>query len=303
MDASTLPPVPPGCRQRLTAHYGQFLNAWIDAAPELLAATAARWSLTIRGYHDAGHASVLANAINRHGERLLLKAWPDRDRFSREIQALHLWHSGEYDIVRAADDSLAVAALRAVGGVPGGAVRPPHEEGLVAAAIQRVHEEGAHGRAAVGLPTLRHFIAEEVRPRIDRRLKLTEHRQRAERALSRAADLREDPRRQTVLHADLYRENVPFTLDGQPVLLDPLPMTGDAVFDWAFWSVYYQVGGGTAYRLRRASRTSGISIDGILPWCLLLSTDGLLYYEETNDPRLPQMTAVLEALLKIAATR
>ncbi|WP_233580426.1 fructosamine kinase family protein [Streptomyces triticirhizae] len=106
-----------------------------------------------------------------------------------------------------------------------------------------------------------------------------------------------------MLHADLYRENVPFTLDGQPVLLDPLPMTGDAAFDWAFWTIYYQVEGGTAYRLRRASRTSGIPVDDILPWCLLLSTDGLLYYEETGDPRLLQMMAVLDALLKIAATR
>ncbi|RBM22522.1 aminoglycoside phosphotransferase family protein [Streptomyces sp. PT12] len=303
MDASTLPPVPPGCCQRLTAHYGQVLNAWIDAAPGLLTATAARWSLTLGGYHDAGHASVLVTAVDRRGERLLLKAWPDRDRYSRELRALRLWHREKHDIVQVTDDSRAVAALRAVGGVPGGAVRPPHEEGLVAAAIQRVHEEGAHSHAAVELPSLRDFTAEEVRPRIDRRLKLTEHRQRAERALSHTAGLREEPRRQTVLHADLYRENVPFTLDGQPVLLDPLPMTGDAAFDWAFWTIYYQVGGGTAYRLRRASRTSGIPVDEILPWCLLLSTDGLLYYEETNDPRLPQMMAVLDALLKIVATR
>lgn len=302
MEASTLPPVPPRCRQRLAAHYGQSLNAWIDAAPDLLTVTAAKWSLTLKGYHDAGHASVLATAIDAHGERLLLKAWPDRDRYSREIQALHLWHRGRHDIVRAADDDVAVAALRVVGGVPGGAARPPHEESLVAAALQRLHEEGAHGDAAVGLPTLRHFIADEVRPRIDRRLKLTEYRDLTERALSHTADLREEPRRHTVLHADLYRENIPFTLDDQPVLLDPLPMTGDAAFDWAFWTIYYQVGGGTAYRLRRASRTSGIPVDNILPWCLLLSTDGLLYYEET-DPRLPQMMAVLDALLKIVATR
>ncbi|MGK5532399.1 fructosamine kinase family protein [Streptomyces sp. URMC 129] len=294
--------MPPGCRQRLTAHYGQVMNTWIDAAPELLTATAARWSLTPGSYHDAGHASVLVTAVDRRGGHMLLKAWPDRDRYSRELLALHLWHHEKHDIVQAADDRLAIAALRTVGGVPGGAARPPHEEGLVAAAIQRVHEEGAHSHVRLELPALHNLIAEEIRPRIDRRLKLTEHRQRAERALSHTAGLREDPRRQTVLHADLYRENVPFTLDGQPVLLDPLPMTGDAAFDWAFWTIYYQVGGGTAYRLRRASRTSGIPVDSVLPWCLLLSTDGLLYYEETNDHRLPQMMAVLDALLKIVAT-
>jgi streptomycin 6-kinase len=104
-----------------------------------------------------------------------------------------------------------------------------------------------------------------------------------------------------VLHADLYRENIPFTRGGRPVLLDPLPMTGDAAYDWAFWCIYYQLGHGTGHRLYQASRTSGIPAEEIHPWCLLLSLDGLLYYEETRDPRASEMTALLNALVERAA--
>lgn len=59
---SVLPPVPVACRERLTAHYGPALSAWIDAAPELLTVVACRWGLTPTAYHDAGHASVIVTA-------------------------------------------------------------------------------------------------------------------------------------------------------------------------------------------------------------------------------------------------
>src|SRR6185312_12010153 len=102
----------------------------------------------------------------------------------------------------------------------------------------------------------------------------------------------------TVLHADLYRENVLFAEDGRPILLDPLPMEGDAVFDWAFWCVYYTLGQHTDERLSQAQHASGISLAQMLPWCLLLGLDGLLYYEETDDPRVSVMSNQVAALLQ-----
>ncbi len=97
---------------------------------------------------------------------------------------------------------------------------------------------------------------------------------------------------ETVLHADLYRENVAFDMSGNPVLLDPLPMRGNAIFDWAFWSVYYRLGQGTVRRLRLAVQHSGADMALLLQWCLLLSVDGLLYYEETVDLRADIMAVV-----------
>jgi streptomycin 6-kinase len=108
--------------------------------------------------------------------------------------------------------------------------------------------------------------------------------------------LAEEPGRRTVLHADLYQENVAFTHHGRPVLLDPLPMEGDALFDWAFWTLYYRLGQGTQERLRQAACRSGSRRSRIIPWCLLIGLDGLLYYEETRDQRADRMATVLDAL-------
>jgi hypothetical protein len=301
MVPTEFPPIPLGCRQRLTTHYGTSVKGWLDEAPSLLATTAARWSLALHGYHDVGHASVIATATDRNGEHVLLKAWPDRHRYSREIQALQLWHRGADAIVRATDDERAVAALLTVGGVPGGANRPPHEVGLVAAALRVAHEAGHAADNPAGLPCLRDHVTDEVLPRINRRRRNTHLGTRTGRALRHIAGLREDPERTTMLHADLYLENIPFTRSGRPVLLDPLPMRGDAAYDWAFWTIYYRVGHGARRRLDQSRRTSGIPVEEIVPWCLLLSLDGLLYYEETDDPRLARMAAVLDALLEPAA--
>ncbi|SFC61610.1 hypothetical protein [Streptomyces aidingensis] len=300
MTITTSLPVPPGCRRRLVAHYGAAVHRWIDTVPELLTTAAARWSLDLGSYHDAGHASALATATDRNGERLLLKVWPDRDRYFRETKALGLWHRGTDAIVRATDDGLAAAALVMVGEAPGGAARPPQEAGLVAAALQRAHETGrAEGGGTSGFPRLRDYVGSEVLPRVHRRYAASRLGRRAcGQALRYTDHLHENPGRHTTLHADLYAENIPFRCDGRPVLLDPLPMSGDAAYDWAFWTVYYRLGQGTGDRLQQACRTSGIPAGELLPWCLLLGLDGLLYYEETEDARVPVMQAVLDDLLE-----
>lgn len=300
MAATTFLAVSPACRRRLTVHYGPSVNSWIDKAPELLATVAALWSVSLDGYHDAGHASVIATVTDRSGQPLLLKAWPDRDRYTREIHALQLWHRGAEAVVRATDDGMTAAALVTIGGIPGGADRPPHEASLVAAAVQRAHETGRSG-GIPGLPTLHSFVTNEILPRVHRRQTVTGMGRLVEHALPYISGLREDPKRQTVLHADLYRENVPFTRGGRPVLLDPLPVTGDRAYDWAFWCVYYQLGHGTSHRLYQASRASQIPAEEILPWCLLVSLDGLLYYEETRDSRTLEMTALVDALIERAS--
>lgn len=108
--------------------------------------------------------------------------------------------------------------------------------------------------------------------------------------------LEEDDGRTTVLHTDLYCENVLFDRLGHPRLIDPLPMVGDAAFDWAFWTVYYDLGHGTDARLAAAVRISRIPVPVLAPWCRALALDGLLYYLETGDPRAPRMADVLARL-------
>ncbi|GAA4942961.1 hypothetical protein GCM10023238_06070 [Streptomyces heliomycini] len=77
MKKRTLGEVSEECRQRLVTHYGPGVSGWLDAVPTLMERAAERWKLTLRTYHNAGHASVVVTAGTFDGRPLLLKAWAD----------------------------------------------------------------------------------------------------------------------------------------------------------------------------------------------------------------------------------
>ncbi|MGA5193388.1 aminoglycoside phosphotransferase family protein [Streptomyces exfoliatus] len=296
MEKRTLGEVSEECRRRLVTHYGPGVSGWLDAVPTLMERAAERWKLTLGAYHDAGHASVVVTAGTFDGRPLLLKAWADPTRFRNEVNALRLWAGGPTaGVVEAADD-LAVAALEMIGGSPGGGERPPRELPTVAAALQGLHTFGRRRRRPRHLPLLTTYLHQEVRPRVQRRLESVDAspwQEHVDAAVPALGALEEDSTRSTVLHADLYRENVLFDWLGHPRLIDPLPMVGDAAFDWAFWTVYYDLGHGTDARLATAARISRIPVPVLTPWCRALALDGLLFYLDTDDPRAPRMADVL----------
>jgi streptomycin 6-kinase len=299
MHSIELPPVSPACRTRLTAHYGSQVDHWLDSVPGLMADTARRRSLHLTGYHDAGHASVIATAWDLQGRATLIKAWPDRERFISECNVLRLWYPGTDTLLRSAEPGLATAVMNAVGGTPGGAPPPKSEAATVALALSDVHEIGRRHRGTLQLPLLHEYVRHEVMTRVRRRA-ADSNLEIAGLVLPLVSSLATNPDRTTVLHADLYRENILFAGDGRPVLLDPLPMEGDSIFDWAFWCVYYTLGQRTYERLSQAQHASGIPLIQILPWCLLLGLDGLLFYEETGDSRLQTMSSLVSTLIQLA---
>lgn len=284
------------CRERLITHYGTEVSGWLDTVPALLDQAAERWKLALGAYHNTGHASVIATAGTLDRRPLLLKAWADPARFRSEVTALRLWAGGPTaDVVEVADD-LAVAALEMISGQPGGGERPPRELQTVAAALQGLHTFGRRRRRPRDLPLLATYLHQEIRPRVWRRLEsvdLGPWHDFANAILPELMTLAEDDGRATVLHTDLYRENVLFDWLGHPRFIDPLPMVGDAAFDWAFWTVYYDLGHDTDARLATAARIADIPVPVLAPWCRALAVDGLLYYLETADPRAPRMADVL----------
>ncbi|MGP3977866.1 aminoglycoside phosphotransferase family protein [Streptomyces sp. 8N114] len=302
MTAQTLGEVPPGCRRRLLDHYGSSVEPWLRAAPSLLAEAAERWKLSLECYHDAGHASAVALATALDGTSVILKAWFEPLRYRHEIAALTMWAGGPtVDVIEAADD-LSVAALELVGGRPGGAAPLGRERQMVAAAIQELHSLGRR-RPRRELPDLADFRQDVVVPRIRQRLQsldLGSRRTVVAEACEGLPALREDPTRTTVLHADLYRANVISDGGGHPRLIDPLPLVGDAAFDWAFWTVYYDLEREAADRLATAARISRIPVQEITPWCRALAVDGFLYYWEVDDPALPKIEKVLSSLMASA---
>ncbi|MGW7485695.1 aminoglycoside phosphotransferase family protein [Streptomyces sp. NPDC054786] len=299
MTARSLGSVLPGARDRLLAHYGLAADKWLDTAPQLLNEAAERWKLTLRGYYDAGHSSVVAVARDLHDTPVLLKAWYESVRYRDEVTALRLWGSGPaVDIMETADD-LSVASMELVGGRPGGAARPEREVQMVAAVIQGLHAVGAkQGRPA--LPRLGDHLQHTVLPRVTRRavtLDLGRRQWLVREVMPELHALRESPARTTVLHADLYQQNVLFDARRNARLIDPHPMVGDAAYDWAFWSVYYDLGQATFQRMAIASRISRIPVPEISAWCRAVALDGLLYYTEIGDQAQELAADVLAALM------
>lgn len=289
-------PVTADARQRLTGHYGPAADEWLNSVPKAIADTAAQWGLTVTGYHDVGCASVIALASDGDRVSRVIKAWYDPDRYRHEVTALRLWGPPLAPAVTHAADHLAMAALRLVADRPGGAAVPGDEYHAVAHSLRRLH---SRTKAPEGFPSLESYIDGEVRPRIRRRAaangaKIPESCLIRGMAAANRLPMRLDER--VLLHTDLYRENVLFDHNGRPVFIDPLPMTGDPVFDWAFWTVYYDLARDPSHRLLTAARVGGICPRRLLPWCLMLCLDGLLYYVETADRRVTRMIEVMAVL-------
>ncbi|MBO0610698.1 aminoglycoside phosphotransferase family protein [Myceligenerans salitolerans] len=291
-------PVPAGCARRLRHHYGSAVDTWIAHVPRQIDDACREWGLRFVSYHDHGHASAIAVVHDAAGTPRIVKAWPETARFRAETAALTHWYDA--GVVLATITESSIALLRMIGGQPGGHPVPAGHESGVATAIRDLHARPLRAGNPSTYLQLSQYLTDTVRPRIARRMESPLACPLATRVYNALArGLPASMRGPTLLHGDLYRENALFDQRGVPLLVDPLPMIGDPIFDWAFWVVYYDLRARTEERLALAETASQIDRHHILFWCLMLCLDGLLYFRETQDSRATTMAEVLERILTL----
>jgi streptomycin 6-kinase len=286
--------VPSGAIQRLTEHYGASVQPWLRGVPGLVASTAARWEVAVSGYHDAGWTSVVVTGQGRTGRQVVLKALPETSRYRHERAALEHWAGQRVCRLLDADDDAQVLLLESVTNTVGGAPRPPDHPERVASVLAQLHERPPPEDAPV--PLLSDYYADVVVPRISRRGERwggVIGSARVTRALRVSEELGMTPCDRSMLHADLYSENVLFDERAEPVFIDPHPKIGSGAFDWAFWCVYYAAGD-FAERVDLCRHHGRIDMDEMLAWAVTLVIDGALYSLDTGDRTAALTLALIE---------
>jgi streptomycin 6-kinase len=276
--------VPPRAIGRLTEHYGQDVASWLADARQLVERLAAQWGVRLLGFHDGGWTSIIAIGTTASGTSVVIKATPDRLRFSQERAALSHWTDVAANALLAADDDSQTLLLSAVSGLPGGRPRPDDHEYQVASALGALHVKMVP--SDVPVPLLAEYYNTEVVPRIARRAgQLSTYIPLAvsDAVLRLCGKLCSSPGDRAMLHSDLYAENVLFEDAGSPVFIDPHPKVGDPAFDWAFWCVYYTPLSGFERRLELARVSAPCPVKRICQWAATLAADGALHYLENDD--------------------
>ncbi|MQA10176.1 MAG: phosphotransferase [Pseudonocardiaceae bacterium] len=288
------PGIPAGTRTRLVEHYGPTVRTWLHGAGNKIAATAAQSEITVDGFHDAGWTSVVAVGRDAAGQLVILKAFPDPDRYHHEQAALTHWAGHSSCCLLGSDDTARVLIIELVGRAAGGASAPNDAAERVADVLPQLHRIEVEPDSSV--PTLRDYYRQTVLPRIQHRASRHGTAVGEETvcgALDLGAKLCTERHRRAMLHSDLYAENVVFDAEQVPVFIDPHPKIGSPAFDWAFWCVYYRQDGGFATRVALCRSHVPDLANEVLAWSLTLAVDGALYYTENNDPDAAMMLQVL----------
>lgn len=286
--------VPEGAVRRLSEHYGRQVDGWLSQVGGTVHAAARRWGVQLAGFHDAGWTSVVGVGCDRSMRQVLLKAMPDAHRYHRERAALSHWAGHGVCRLLDADDHDQVLMVELVGSVPGGATRPRDHDKRVAAAIPCLHRVAVEPDGNVPLLTDYHLgtVVSRVRQRASRFGHLV-GQECVESAISLCHDLCADSRDLTMLHSDLYAENVLFDQAQDVVFIDPHAKIGSRAFDWAFWCVYYVPTCGFKDRIVLCNEYVPALVNEVLAWSATLAVDGALYYLDAGEDT---VTAMLEIL-------
>lgn len=285
--------VPDGTVARLTAHYGPSICDWLAPAVRGIEQAATAWGVTLVGYHDAGWASIIAHGALDGGQRVVIKATPERDRYLRETACLRHWRGRHVPRLLAAEDTRQLLLMEMIGPNPGGSARPGDHEQRVARRLVELHR--ATASALPDVPHVRRKLQTQTLPGLRRSDTLRSRigAQVVRGIISVGEQLAERVHEPTLLHGDLYVENIAFDAAGEPRFIDPRGLIGPIEFDWAFWCVFY-VGEGFLRRVSVVDELRLADTDRVLRWSAVLAASRIRYQLDAGiDHGLPALAEVL----------
>jgi streptomycin 6-kinase len=268
--------IPRGAIARLTMHYGPSVSNWLTTISSVIDKAACAWGVTVCGFHDGGWASVVAHGTLDSGQRVVIKATPERDRYRREFAALRHWRGRHVPRLLATDDARQLLLMETVGQRPGGSVRPADHERRVARRLPELHRSTTD--ALPDVPHVKAILQTQTLPELrgSGTLRNSIGASVASGVVTLGEDLAERGYQPTLLHGDLYAENVAFDAIGEPRFLDPRGMTGPTEYDWAFWCVFY-VNEGFTRRLSIVDGSRLADTGAVLRWSAVLAASRIRY--------------------------
>jgi streptomycin 6-kinase len=293
-----LPTIDDGARRRLTARFGDEIEAWFDELPYVLAALAGRWQIELQSWIPRGSMSAVIRGRMPGGEAAVLKVSPDRARVANEAAALDGWSTIHSPSVLAVDESVGALLIEAIEpGTPLAELSTYPEPASVAELLTSLHAHGVPDRSYPPVAErIRHLFDSGTRP-YERRPELVEvvPPELYERGRRLATRLAENAAPATLLHGDLNPGNI---LDGGPerglVGIDPSPCLGDAAFDAVDVLLWRAEDADTVVaRAKALAPLLGVDSARLLDWCIAFAAMVALEYAEISSSSPDRIRAAL----------
>jgi streptomycin 6-kinase len=299
---STVPGIDAGARQRLTARFGNDVEAWFDELPGVLTALAERWQFELGSAIPRGSMSAVFRCQMADGRHAVLKASPDRARLAFEAAALGAWHTVHTPAVIALDQHLGALLIEAIEpGTPLVVSQVYPATNSVAELLSALHESGVPDPSypTAGQRVAYLFAASAKLYERHRELTAVIPPELYESGHRLATRLSQHDSPAVLLHGDLTPGNI---LDGGAgrglVAIDPAPCLGGPAFD-AVDLILWQAHALQTIeaRIQRLAAMTGVNAERLFSWCMAFAAmSALELASQGNGP-----SAGIEALLELAS--
>jgi streptomycin 6-kinase len=251
-------------------------DRWIAGLSSAVADLCERWQLDVQGPLEGGVRSCVLACTDRRGRPVVLKIPVRAADNTLEVAALRAMRPVVPDVLRASDRAVLLSRVS-----PGVSLRQlPATEAVLETVIwtlNLIHTE--HAGPWTALDThVNSMIRDASRwePFADLRTNVN----------LVAGQLLSASVRQTLLHGDLHAGNALLDDQQRIVLIDPSGLFGDPVFDLAYWTVKYPSRRDLPERIIVMSELAGVPAERIAAWCFVIcATEGAVGLARENSRR------------------